>query len=74
MRSFTEHPELPHLEEEEEGMREEEMEEVRQVLSQLQLQFDEAVMSKHQLARTCQQLTEKLKLAGDMLERCVCAP
>ena len=69
MRTFTEHSELPHLEEEEEGASDEEIEEVQRVLSRLQLQFDEAVMGKHQLTRTCQQLTEKLKLAQDMLER-----
>ena len=70
MRSFTEQSELPHLEEEEEeGAKEEEIDEAQRVLSRLQLEFDEAVMEKHQLARTCLQLTEKLKLARDMLER-----
>lgn len=69
-RSFPERSELPHLEEVEEGVKDEDIEEVQRALAHLQQLFDEAVIGKHQLTQSCQQLTEKLKLAGDLLERC----
>ena len=35
----------------------------------LQNQFDKAVIEKHSLGRSCQQLAEKLKIANHLLER-----
>ena len=38
-------------------------------LTELKRQFDETVMEKHNLSKTCQQLVTKLKLARNLLER-----
>ena len=40
-------------------------------LAELKKQFDETVMEKHNLSKTCQQLVTKLKLARNLLERFV---
>ena len=68
----TEPPNLSGIEEEEEEEREvseEELLRIGEELADLQNQFDQAVMEKHRLKKTCQQLSEKLKLAKSVLDR-----
>ena len=68
----AEAPNLSGIEEEEEEekeVNEEELHRIEEELADIQSQFDEAVMKKHSLKKTCQQLTEKLKLAKNILDR-----
>ena len=39
-------------------------------VDELQESFDKAVIKKHSLAQTCQEVAEKLKSANHLLERC----
>ena len=48
---------------------EEGLQQLQQEVDQLQENFDKAVIEKHSLAHTCQQLAEKLKAANHLLER-----
>ena len=45
------------------------MERLRSKLVELQGRVDKAIMEKHSLGKTCQQLAEKLKSANNLLER-----
>ena len=70
-----EHPDLSDVEEEEEGevMGEEQEEEgdierLEGELTKIQDKFDKAMMEKHGLSSTCDELTLKLKLAKNLLE------
>ena len=45
------------------------MERLRSKLVELQGRVDKAIMEKHALGKTCQQLAEKLKSANNLLER-----
>ena len=42
---------------------------LQQEVDELQESFDRAVVDKHSLAQTCQELAEKLKSANHLLER-----
>ncbi len=54
---------------EETELGEEDLEMLGSEVSELQAQFDRAVMEKYSLGQTCQQLAEKLKSANHLLER-----
>lgn len=56
---------------EEAEMGEEGLLKLQEEVDQLQEDFDRAVIEKHNLALTCQQLSEKLKSANHLLERLV---
>ena len=45
------------------------LQKIEEELADIKVQFDSAVMEKHTLKKSCQQLTEKLKLAKTILER-----
>ena len=64
----SEPPELADVAEEAE-VGEEGLTRLHDEMEQLQQQFDKAVMQKHSLGQTCQQLAEKLKSANNLLER-----
>lgn len=61
----------PNLEgvEEEVELGEEGLQRLQDEVDELQDLFDKAVMDKHSLAQTCQELAEKLKSANHLLER-----
>lgn len=61
-------PELEDVDEEAE-VGEEGLAKVQAELNALQEQFDRAVIDKHSLGETCQQLAEKLKSVNHLLER-----
>ena len=65
-----EHPELSDVEEEEESdnIEEDEVRRLERELSAVQDKFDKAMMEKHGLSSTCEELTVKLKLARNLLE------
>lgn len=48
---------------------EEGLQRLQEEVNELQEKFDKAVIEKHSLALTCQQLSEKLKAANHLLER-----
>lgn len=54
---------------EEAELGEEGLQRLQQEVDELQENFDKAVIEKHSLALTCQQLSEKLKAANHLLER-----
>ena len=56
-------------EEDEEEVGEAVLQRINEELAAIKVQFDSAVMEKHTLKKSCQQLTEKLKLAKTILER-----
>ena len=65
--------EAPNLEDvsEEAEIGEEGLLRLQEEVDELQDSFDKAVIDKHSLALTCQQLSEKLKSASHLLERFV---
>lgn len=64
----TEAPNLEDVSEEAEAG-EEGLQKLQEEVDELQEKFDKAVIEKHSLAQTCQQLSEKLKSANHLLER-----
>ena len=54
---------------EEAELGEEDLQRLEAGLRELQGKFDKAVVEKHSLEQTCQQLSEKLKAANHLLER-----
>ena len=66
--SGVDHADLPGIEEEPE-VSEELLATLREELVSLQAQFDESVMEKYGLSKTCQDVSTKLKLAKSLLER-----
>ena len=64
----SEAPELEDVEEEAE-LGEEGVARLQAEVDSLQEQFDRAVIEKHSLGETCQQLAEKLKSVNHLLER-----
>ena len=64
-------PEAPELEdvEEEAELGEEGLARLQAEVESLQEEFDRAVIEKHSLGETCQQLAEKLKSVYHLLER-----
>lgn len=67
--------EAPNLEgvAEEVALGEEGLRTLQEELDKLQENFDKAVIDKHALCQTCQELAEKLKSAYHLLERYRCA-
>ncbi len=65
--------EAPNLEDvsEEAEFGEEGLHRLQEEVDEIQDSFDKAVIEKHSLALTCQQLSEKLKSANHLLERFV---
>ncbi len=63
--------EAPNLEDvvEEVEMGEEGLQHLQEEVDEIQERFDKAVIEKHSLTQTCQQLSEKLKSARNLLER-----
>lgn len=68
MENKSEAPELEDVEEEAE-LGEEGVARLQAEVDSLQEQFDRAVIEKHSLGETCQQLAEKLKSVNHLLER-----
>ena len=54
---------------EEAELGEEDLQRLEAGLRELQGKFDKAVVEKHSLEQTCQELSEKLKAANHLLER-----
>ena len=73
LHQISEQPELSNVEEEDMNIGEEEIRHLESELSELQNQFDSSMIEKHSLTNRCQQLTLKLKLAKNLLERLVCS-
>lgn len=64
----SEVPELENVDEEAE-LGEEGLARLQAEVDSIQEQFDRAVIEKHSLGETCQQLAEKLKSVNHLLER-----